>query len=107
MSIRTEVATEELYFQRYNAAKYVSKALHDCPCENLKFYNVTIYCSSVGTVMGYGVGRKGSTFGKAFLFSTESRPAPGPTQPSIHSLPAAISLRIKVAGARRSALISF
>jgi hypothetical protein len=56
--------------------------------------------SSVSIVMGFGLDRWGSIpcRSKIFLFSTASRPAMGPTQPSIQWVLGVSSLRVKQLG---------
>jgi hypothetical protein len=53
--------------------------------------------SSVGIATGYGLGGRSSIpyRGKIFMFSTASRPALGPTQPSIQWVSEAISTEVR------------
>jgi hypothetical protein len=64
--------------------------------------------SSVGIMLGYGLG-DGFEYRQEvgiFLFTTASRPAPGPTQRPIQCVPGALSHGGKMAGAWSSSLSS-
>jgi hypothetical protein len=61
---------------------------------------VNSHDGSVGISTGYVLEGRGSelSMGEIFLFSTTSRPAMGPSQPSIQWLPGALSPRVKRQG---------
>jgi hypothetical protein len=69
---------------------------------NFKSHIIWSRDSSVGTATGYGLDDWGSIpgRGKIVLFSTEYRPALGPTQPPIHWIPGVLSLRVSGKGVR-------